>query len=75
MSSVLSFQTFMNFFLLMNAKEDILKNVGNQTVDFYILFSNAMEVNGYRQLFDLTWGWVNVPERTAKNLNQIYKKL
>ncbi len=55
MSSVLSFQTFMNFFLLMNAKEDILKNVGNQTVDFYILFSNAMEVNGYRQLFGLEW--------------------
>ncbi len=39
----------------MNAKEDILKNVGNQTVDFYILFSNAMEVNGYRQLFGLEW--------------------
>jgi len=27
------FQTYMNFFLLLNTKEDILKNMGNQTVD------------------------------------------
>jgi len=27
------FQTWMSFFLLLNRKEDILKNVGNQTVD------------------------------------------
>jgi len=27
------FQTCMNFFLLLNTKEDILNNVGNQTVD------------------------------------------
>jgi len=27
------FQTGMNFFLLLNTKEDILKNFGNQTVD------------------------------------------
>uniref|UniRef100_A0A8C2A625 Striatin interacting protein 2 n=1 Tax=Cyprinus carpio TaxID=7962 RepID=A0A8C2A625_CYPCA len=29
--TILLFQTSMNFFLLLNAKEDILKNVGNQT--------------------------------------------
>ncbi len=27
------FQTFMSLFLLFNTKENILKNVGNQTVD------------------------------------------
>jgi len=33
------FQTCMNFFLLLNTKEDILKNVGNQTVDHFPLTS------------------------------------
>ncbi len=27
------FQAYMSFFLLLNTKEDILENVGNQTVD------------------------------------------
>ncbi len=27
------FQTYMSFFLMLNIKEDILKNAGNQTVD------------------------------------------
>ncbi len=46
----------MNFFLLRSTKDDILKNVGNQTVvdiaiDFYsIYFFHTMEVNGYQQL-------------------------
>ncbi len=31
------FQTCMSFFLLLNTKEDILKNVGNQIVDFHSL--------------------------------------
>ncbi len=26
-------QTFMSFFILLDTKEDVLKNVGNQTVD------------------------------------------
>jgi len=30
--TLMLFQTFMCFFLLSNTKEDILKNVGNQTV-------------------------------------------
>ncbi len=30
MNDLSSFQTCMNFFLLLNIKEDILKNVGNQ---------------------------------------------
>ncbi len=32
----MSFQTGMNFFLLLNIEEDILKNMGNQTVDCYL---------------------------------------
>jgi len=36
-----------NFFLLLNTKDDILKNVGNQTVDFFFFHK---EVNGH-QLF------------------------
>jgi len=30
---ILLFQTCMSFFVLLNTKEDILKNAGNQTVD------------------------------------------
>ncbi len=46
----------MSLFLLLNTKEDILKNVGNQIVDgipndFNVFFPHTMEVNGYRQLF------------------------
>jgi len=49
------FQTCMSFFLLLNTKEDILKNVGNQTVDSSHLTpivgkENTMEVNGYWEL-------------------------
>ncbi len=67
------FQTCMNFFLLLNTKEYILKNVGEQqlmvamtSIDF---FFHTMEVNGYRQLlgvnrpkkhtFGTFWGRVN----------------
>ncbi len=43
----------MNFFLLLNTKEDILKNVGNQSVDgsvtSIVFFFHTMEVGGYRQ--------------------------
>jgi len=43
----------MSFFLLLNTKQDILKNVGNQTVDgTHSIFFPTMEVNGYHQLFD-----------------------
>ncbi len=46
----MSFQTCMDFFLLLNTKEDILKNVGNQTVDgshsmFSILWMSMAAVN------------------------------
>ncbi len=46
----------MGFFLLLSVIDDILKNVGNQTVDVAIDFhsmakKNTMEVNGCRQLF------------------------
>ncbi len=46
--------TCMSSFLLLSTKEDILKNVGHQTVDgalTLILSENIMEVNGYHQLF------------------------
>ncbi len=44
--------TYMSFFLLLNTKEDSLKNVGKQNVDgsHWVFFPPAMEVNGYRQL-------------------------
>jgi len=47
----------MSFFLQLNIKEDILKNVGNQTVecrsDFHSMEEkkNTSEVNGFGQLF------------------------
>ncbi len=44
------FQKYMSFFLLLN-KEDILKSVGIQTVDFHIMEENTVEVNGDTQLF------------------------
>jgi len=44
------FQKYMSFFLLLN-KEDILKSVGIQTVDFHIMEENTVEVNGDSQLF------------------------
>ncbi len=53
------FQTWMSFFLLMNTKEDMLKNVGNQTVDGshwhwqYLLFFSNMEINEFAFLCEL----------------------
>ncbi len=52
---ILSFPMIQSF-LPLNTKGDILKNVGNQTIDsywlpMYVIFSQTMEVNGYRQLF------------------------
>jgi len=38
----------MNCMLLLNTKEDILKNVDNQTVDGHQM--NTMEVNGVHEL-------------------------
>jgi len=34
-----------NFFLLLNTKDDILKNVGNQTVDFFFFIRKSMAIN------------------------------
>ncbi len=49
---VIYIQTFMSLFLLLNTKQDILKNVGNQTIDdSHWLFPHTIEVNGYRRLF------------------------
>ncbi len=49
------FQTCMSFLLMLNIKEDILKNAGNQTVDgpidFHSISFPTMEVNGDQQLF------------------------
>ncbi len=49
------FQICSSFFLALSTKEDILKNVGNQTVDsshwLLLYFFHTIEVNGYRQLF------------------------
>jgi len=40
----------MSFFLLLNTKEDILKNVGNQTLVVVTKCWYSVEVSGYRQL-------------------------
>ncbi len=40
------FQTCMNVFVLLNTKEDILKNEGNRAVLDHSIFSPPMEVNG-----------------------------
>ncbi len=50
------FRTCLSFFLLLSTDEDILKNVGKQTVDSNpltskVFFFHIMEVNGYLQLF------------------------
>jgi len=50
------FQTCVNFFLLLNTKDDILKNVSNQTVDgpsmvFLFFFFQTMEVKWANRLF------------------------
>ncbi len=59
------FQTYMSFFLRLNAEEDILKNVVNQVVDIDIhMKKSTMDVNGYRQLFNCETEskfWVNYP--------------
>ncbi len=46
-------QTCINLFLVLNTKEDILKNLGNQTVDFDSIGknNNTMEVTVDQQLF------------------------
>ncbi len=45
----------MSFSLMLNIKEDILKNAGNQTVDgpidLYSIYFPTMEVSGDQQLF------------------------
>jgi len=47
-------QTCMSFVQL-NTKEDILNNVGNQTVvDFHSICFPTVQVNGNRQLFNYT---------------------
>ncbi len=50
------FKTCMIFFLLLNTKEDILKNVGKHTAagsHWLPVYGKkiTMEINGYRQLF------------------------
>ncbi len=46
----------MSVSLMLNIKEDILKNAGNQTVDglidFHSIYFLTMDVNGDQQLFD-----------------------
>ncbi len=47
-------QTYINFFHVLNTKEDILKNVGNQTVAGPLdcrIKQNTMEVTVDQQLF------------------------
>jgi len=42
----------MSFFLLLNTKEDILKNDWNfGSIDLHSIFVTTMEVNGAKQLF------------------------
>jgi len=42
----------MNFFLLLNSKEDILTNDWNfGTIDFHSIYFSTMEVNGTKQPF------------------------
>jgi len=42
----------MSFFLLLNTKQEILKNDWNfGTIDFHSIFFSTMEVNGAKQLF------------------------
>jgi len=43
----------MSFFLLLNTKEEIVKNDWNfGTINFHSIFFSTMEVNGAKQLFD-----------------------
>ncbi len=47
--TLMLFQTGPRVFLLLYTKEDILKEVGNQTVDGSILWEkDSIEVNGYQ---------------------------
>jgi len=42
------FQTYMNLFLLLNTKEDIVKkNMGNQTKTFFFLFFKLWKSTGW----------------------------
>jgi len=52
------FQTWMSFFLLLNRKEDILKNVGNQTVDdthWFPLYYYFFSFNENQWLLSTAW--------------------
>ena len=65
----------MNFFLLLNTKEDILKNVSNQTVDgphwLPYLFSlyYGLEVNDAHQLFSYPYSSKYLPFCSAEERN------
>jgi len=48
----------MNFFLLFNTKEDILKNVGNQTVDVTSSANDVIHLE-VKHGPSTTCGWVN----------------
>ncbi len=40
----------MIYFFMLNTKDDISNNVGNQTVDDHNMDKKTMQVNGYHQL-------------------------
>jgi len=50
LSSFLTLKLFNSNLLVLNTKEDILKNMGNQTSIKYFFFFLWMEVNGIHQL-------------------------
>ncbi len=49
--TLLSFQTSINVFVLLNTKEDILKNVGTKQLISIVLFFHTIKANGDQQLF------------------------
>ncbi len=56
LSSFIPLMCCLSFFLLLNTRKHILKNVSNQTfsgLHFNSIFLHTMEVNGYRQLYRL----------------------
>ncbi len=60
------FKPCMSFLLLLNIKEDILKNVGDQMLvaiglhNVLVFFVCAMDVNGYQQLFGFPHFFPNI---------------
>ncbi len=61
----MSFQTCMHLFLMLNIKENVLKNAGNQTADYphslpYISLP-TMEVNGDQELFGIFKEYLFLP--------------